>query len=86
VKQSSPNVTTPLSSTIGSVSGISNETELEEEKECIGKKWIVKVCLGSDIKIVGKAFVSSLTINVSLEQHENVNDEDIAKSKCIAMV
>jgi len=85
LKQSSPTATTPSSCTLWSVNGVSNNTDIEKEKESQGKKWIVKVCLDSDIKIVGKALVISLTMGV-LEWCENDNEENITTTQCISML
>jgi len=83
VKQSSTNTTTLLSCSLQSVSGIRNNTEIEKEKKSQGKKWIVKVQLDSDIKIISKAFITSPTMGVSLEQCENFNEDNIAKTQCV---
>ena len=62
-----------------SASAIGNDTEWEREKEKEHKNWIVNVCLDLDIKIIGEAFVSSLTMGVEWQQY--VNNEVVAHTK-----
>jgi len=59
--------------TTHSTSDVGNDTQMEIEKEKEGKNWTVKVCMDSDVEIIGEAFVSSQTIGVEWQQ--NVDDK-----------
>ncbi len=58
----------PSNATMHSTSDIGNDTEFETEKEKEGKNWTVEVCMDLDIKIIGKAFVSSQTMGVESQK------------------
>jgi len=60
--------------------GNDKEIDVEKEKEKEGKNCTVKVCMDSDVEIIGKAFVSDM-MGVDIQQ--NVHDETVKPNKKI---
>jgi len=69
----------PSNRRMHSTSDVGNDAEFKIEKEKGGKNWTVKVCMDSDIQIIGKAFVSSQTMG--MEHQQNVHDEVVGPTK-----
>jgi len=78
-----PNAVTP--STSDRKSEVCNETDSEKDEEA--KVKLDFECLfDPDIKIIGEAFVTSLTMGVSFEWQENVNEEEKSNTARVALL
>jgi len=57
---------------------IGNDKEIDIEKEKEGKNCTVKVCMDSDVEIIGEAFVSDM---MGVDIQHNVHDETVKPNK-----
>ena len=57
---------------------VGNDKEIDVEKEKEGKNCTVKVCMDSDVEIIGEAFVSDM---MGVDIQHNVHDETVKPNK-----